>query len=148
MINKVILIGNVGKDPEVHVIDNDVSVARFPFATSETYRKKDGEKVTTTEWHNIVAWRHLAELCEKWINKGQQLYIEGKIQTRSYDDKSGDKRYVTDIIAYKIQMLGKKDLNESVSSSDQSHSESSSGSNIPAKNSGLPNDEEFEDLPF
>lgn len=107
-VNKVILVGNVGKDPEVHFIEANVAVARFPFATSETYRSRDGEKVTTTEWHNIVLWRGLAEVADKYVKKGSQLYIEGKIRTRSYDDKEGNKRYITEIVADNMQMLGKK----------------------------------------
>lgn len=107
-VNKVILVGNVGKDPEVRYLEKGVAVAKFPLATSETYKGKDGEKVTTTEWHNIVLWRGLAETVEKFVKKGSQLYIEGKIRTRSYDDKDGNKRYVTEIVADLMQMLGKK----------------------------------------
>ena len=108
MVNKVILIGNVGKDPEVRYIDNDVPVAHFPLATSETYRTKDGEKVTQTEWHNIVMWRGLAKVAENYVKKGHALYIEGKIRTRSYEDRDGNKRYITEIIADNMQMLTKK----------------------------------------
>ncbi len=108
MVNKVILIGNVGKDPEVRYIDNDVPVAHFPLATSETYRLKDGEKVTQTEWHNIVLWRGLAKVAENYVKKGHALYIEGKIRTRSYEDRDGNKRYITEIIADNMQMLTKK----------------------------------------
>ena len=107
-VNKVILVGNVGKDPEVHFIEQGVAVARFPFATSENYRSRDGEKVTTTEWHNIVLWRGLAEVADKFVRKGSQLYIEGRIKTRSYDDKEGNKRYITEIVADTMQLLGKK----------------------------------------
>ena len=107
-VNKVILVGNLGKDPEVHYIEQGVAVARFPFATSETYRSKDGERITTTEWHNVVLWRGLAEVAEKYVKKGSQLYIEGRIKTRSYDDRDGNKRYITEIIADNMQMLGRK----------------------------------------
>jgi len=107
-INKVILVGNVGKDPEVRYLDSGVAVANFPFATSEKYKNKQGEKVTNTEWHNIVMWRGLAEVVEKYVNKGSQLYIEGKIRTRSYDDKDGNKHYITEIIGDNMQMLGRK----------------------------------------
>ncbi|UCG28620.1 MAG: single-stranded DNA-binding protein [Bacteroidales bacterium] len=107
-INKVILVGNVGKDPEVRYLENGVAVANFPFATSETYRNKSGEKVTTTEWHNIVLWRGLAEVAEKFVKKGTQLYIEGKIRTRAWDDKDGNKRYTTEIVGDNMQMLGKR----------------------------------------
>jgi single-strand DNA-binding protein len=107
-VNKVILVGNVGKDPEVRYLEKGVAVAKFPLATSETYKGKDGEKVTATEWHNVVLWRGLAETVEKYVKKGSQLYIEGKIRTRTYDDKDGNKRYVTEIVADLMQMLGKR----------------------------------------
>jgi single-strand DNA-binding protein len=107
-VNKVILVGNVGKDPEIRHLDTGVAVANFPLATSETYTAKNGEKVTTTEWHNIVLWRGLAEVAEKYVTKGRQLYIEGRIRTRSYDDKDGNKRYITEIYGDTMQMLGTK----------------------------------------
>ena len=107
-INKVILVGNVGKDPEVRYLDSGVAVANFPFATSETYKNKNSEKVTTTEWHNIVLWRGLAEVVEKYVKKGSQLYLEGKIRTRSWDDRDGNKRYTTEIVADTMQMLGRR----------------------------------------
>ena len=113
-INKVILVGNVGKDPEVRYLDSGVAVANFPFATSETYKNKQGEKVTNTEWHNIVMWRGLAEVVEKYVNKGSQLYLEGKIRTRSYDDKDGNKHYITEIIGDNMQMLGRKSDRSSI----------------------------------
>jgi len=111
-VNKVILVGNAGKDAEVRYIDNNVAVATFSLATSETYTAKSGEKVTTTEWHNIVAWRGLGEFAGKYIQKGRQLFIEGRIRTRSYDDKDGVKKYVTEILADSIQLLGKKESGE------------------------------------
>ena len=107
-VNKVILVGNVGKDPEIRHLDSGVAVANFPLATSESYTAKNGEKVTTTEWHNIVLWRGLAEVAEKYVTKGRQLYIEGKIGTRSYDDKDGNKRYITESYGDSMQMLGPK----------------------------------------
>jgi single-strand DNA-binding protein len=111
-VNKVILVGNAGKDAEVRYLDNNVAVATFSLATSETYTAKSGEKVTNTEWHNIVAWRGLGEFAGKYIQKGRQLYIEGRIKTRSYDDKDGVKKYVTEILADSIQLLGKKESGE------------------------------------
>lgn len=107
-VNKVILVGNVGKDPEVRYLESNTAVCNFSLATSETYKNKAGEKVTTTEWHNIVMWRGLAEIAEKFVKKGTQLYIEGKIRTRSYDDKDGNKRYITEILADNMQMIGKR----------------------------------------
>ncbi len=112
-VNKVILVGNVGRDPEVRYLDKNVAVANFPLATTERgYTMQNGTQVPErTEWHNIVAWRGLAELSEKYIKKGSQLYIEGKLQTRSWE-KDGIKRYTTEIVADVIQLLGKRDKTE------------------------------------
>jgi single-strand DNA-binding protein len=107
-VNKVILVGNVGKDPDVRHLEGGTSVASFPLATSETYKNKSGEKVTNTEWHNIVVWRGLAEVAEKYVKKGAQLYIDGRIRSRSYDDKDGNKKYITEIYADTLRLLGKK----------------------------------------
>jgi len=105
-VNKVILIGNVGRDPEVRHLDKDVAVASFSLATSESYTNRNGEKVTTTEWHNIVAWRGLAKIIEQYVKKGDRLFIEGRIRTRSWDDKDGNKRYTTEIYTDNMEMLG------------------------------------------
>ena len=109
-VNKVILIGNVGKDPEVRYLDSGVAVATFPLATSDrAYTLANGTQVPErTEWHNIVLWRGLAETAEKYVHKGDKLYIEGKIRTRSYDDQAGVKRYVTEIFADNMEMLSPK----------------------------------------
>lgn len=106
-VNKVILVGNLGKDPEVRTIDNGAKAASFSLATSESYKDKQGNKVDQTEWHNIVAWKGLAEVAEKYLRKGMTVYVEGKIKTRSWE-KDGQKRYTTEILADSIQMLGKK----------------------------------------
>ena len=108
-INKVILVGNVGKDPEVRYLEKNVAVANFPLATTERgYTMQNGTQVPErTEWHNIVVWRGLAELAEKYIRKGSQLYVEGKLQTRSWE-KDGIKRYTTEIYAENIQLLGRR----------------------------------------
>ncbi len=108
-VNKVILVGNVGKDPEVRYLEKDNAVANFTLATTERgYTLQNGTQVPDrTEWHNIVAWRGLATLAEKYIKKGTQIYVEGKIQSRSYE-KDGIKRYFTEINAESIQLLGKK----------------------------------------
>lgn len=106
-INKVILIGNVGKDPEVRYLDSGVAVANLTLATSDrAYTLQNGTQVPErTEWHNIVLWRGLAETAEKYVHKGDKLYIEGKIRTRSYDDSTGAKRYITEIFADNMEML-------------------------------------------
>lgn len=104
-VNKVILVGNVGKDPEVKYLEGGVAVAKFPLATSETYKNREGQKVEQTEWHNIVLWRGLAEVAEKYVRKGKQLYIEGKIRTRTYEENNV-KKYFTEIIADSMTLLG------------------------------------------
>ncbi len=106
--NRVILIGNVGKDPEVRHLESGIAVASFTLATTERYKDKNGVLSDQTEWHNIVCWRNLAELSEKYISKGAQLFIEGKIRTRSWADQTGQKRYTTEIVADNIRLLGKK----------------------------------------
>ncbi len=107
-VNKVILVGNVGKDPETRYLDENTAVCKFSLATSEVYRNKEGEKITQTEWHNIVLWRGLAQVAEKYVKKGSQLFIEGRIRSRSYDDRDGNKRYITEIVGDNMQMLGRK----------------------------------------
>ncbi len=115
-INKVILIGNLGKDPEVRTLENGAKVANFTLATSETYKNKEGQRVTTTEWHNIVLWRGLADIAERFLRKGNQVYIEGKIKSRTWDDKDGNKRYITEILGDNLTMLGsKRDSDDSTS---------------------------------
>ena len=113
-VNKVILVGNLGKDPEVKYLDNGVAVANFSLATTETYKNKEGERVSQTEWHNIVLWRGLAEVAEKYLQKGSNVYIEGKIKTRKWEDKEGNTRYTTEILGDNMTMLGKKDNSMSV----------------------------------
>ena len=105
-VNKVILIGNLGADPEIRYTPGGTAVANFSLATTETYTNKEGEKVTKTEWHRIVAFRRLAEICGEYLSKGRQVYIEGKIQTRSWEDRDGVKKYTTEIVADNMQMLG------------------------------------------
>jgi single-strand DNA-binding protein len=107
-INKVILVGHVGKDPVVRYFDKGVAKATFPLATSETYTNQQGETITSTEWHNIVLWRSLAEVAEKTIKKGAQVYLVGKIKTRSYVDKDGVNKYITEILADALLLLEKK----------------------------------------
>ena len=107
-VNKVILVGNVGKDPEVRYLDEGTPIAKFPMATSETYKNRAGERVSTTEWHNVVLWRGLAQVAEKYVKKGTQLYIEGRIKTRSYDDAEGNKKYITEITGDQLQLLGRR----------------------------------------
>ena len=107
-VNKVILIGNLGKDPEVKHLESGVAVATFSLATTESYKNKNGERVDQTEWHNIVWWRGLAEVAEKYQKKGNQIYLEGSLRTRSWDDQDGNKKYMTEIVGSNMTMLGGK----------------------------------------
>ena len=111
MINKVILVGNVGQDPEVRYTgdaNNGAKVATLRLATTERYRDRNGNLQEHTEWHSVVVWRNTADVVEKYVRKGTQLYIEGKLRTRSWDDQNGNKRYVTEILADTLQLLGRK----------------------------------------
>jgi len=137
-VNKVILVGNLGKDPEVRHLDNGIAVANFSLATTESYTNKQGERVNQTEWHNIVLWRGLADVAEKYLKKGNSIYVEGKISTRKWEDKEGNTRYSTDIIADKMTMLGSKSTNSN------SPTESSVSTTEPTPSEELGND----DLPF
>ena len=134
-VNKVILIGYVGKDPEVRYLEGGVAVARLPLATSESYKNKEGQKIEQTEWHNIVLWRGLAEITEKYVRKGRQIYIEGKIRSRSYGDEN-NKKYITEIIADTMTMLGGPRADETHSVNTESAPET------------LPNDSPISSLPY
>ncbi len=111
-LNKVMLIGRLGKKPEVNYIKPDVPVANFSIATSETYKTKEGDKREITEWHNIVAWRYTAKFAENYLDKGMLVYIEGKLQTRKWDGQDGLTRYSTEIIADQVKILEKKSTRE------------------------------------
>lgn len=135
-VNKVILVGNLGKDPEVRHLENGTAVASFPLATSENYKDKNGERVSTTDWHNIVLWRGLAEVSEKYLKKGDKIYVEGKLKTRSWQDQEGNTKYTTEVVADNMTMLGKASEGSSSSNTNNSSSEVS-----------LP-DSDTDDLPF
>ena len=107
-LNKVTLIGNLGSDPEVQKLAGDIGVAKFSLATTESFKDKNGQTHSTTEWHTVVLWRSLAELAGKYLQKGSMVYVEGKLKTRHYDDKEGIKRYVTEVVAEQLIMLDKK----------------------------------------
>lgn len=150
-VNKVILLGNLGKDPEIRHLENGTAVASFSIATSETYKDKtSGERIEKTEWHNVVLWRGLAEVAEKYLHKGDQVYIEGKLRTRSWE-KDGVTRYTTEIVVDNMNMLSKR------SSEDQSGGNVSSPQQQPAaqptqsenpEEVQAQNSEELDDLPF
>ncbi len=144
-VNKVILIGNLGKDPEVRHLENGTAVANFSMATSESYKdRSSGERKTITEWHNIVLWRGLAEVAEKYLKKGDQVYIEGKLKTRSWEDKDGNTRYTTEVVGDNMTMLGSRG---SLSEKDSEAVESTEATSV-ANEEAISSDEETDDLPF
>lgn len=151
MVNKVILVGNVGADPEIRYLQEDVAVARLSVATSESYKKPDGERVTNTEWHNVTLWRGLAKVAEQWVKKGQMVYIEGKLQYRSYE-KDGVTRYATDIVASEMKMLGKNGANEGMSQGQSGFSQPQTSTQPAAAgntNAGIDlTPDDTDDLPF
>ena len=131
-VNKVILIGNLGKDPEVKYLESKVAVAKFTLATNSTWKDKDGSKKEHTEWHNIVLWRGLAELSEKYLHKGDKVYIEGRLRTKSWEDKENIKRYTTEIVADSMTMLSGKKSEDTTASGSQGE-EISTGMPDPGK---------------
>lgn len=147
-INKVILVGNVGKDPEVRYIDNNVPVATITVATSErAYKTSNGTEIPErTEWHNVVLWRGLAEVAEKYVRKGSQVYIEGKIKTRSWADQTGAKRYSTEIIADNMELLGRR--GEVAPLAPNSATPSVSGSTTTTEDPFKSSGDTADDLPF
>ena len=145
-VNKVILVGRLGKDPEVRHLESGAAVANFSIATSETYKDKQGNKQETTEWHNIVLWRGLAEIAEKYLTKGNLVYIEGKLKTRNWQDKDGNTRYTTEVVGDNMTMLGSKNDGDN-SSSNANQSARSNTSNQAAEKVELEKDES-DDLPF
>ena len=112
MINRLTLVGRTGDEPVIHEFESGTKVAKFSLATSEKYTNKAGDKVEETEWHNIVIYRKLAEVVEQYVHKGDLLFLEGKVKTRNYEDKEGNKRYITEVICDRMQMLGSKKAEE------------------------------------
>jgi single-strand DNA-binding protein len=141
-VNKVILIGNLGRDPELQKLEGDISVGKFPLATSETFKDRNGNRAEQTEWHNIVAWRQLADFCGKYLHKGSFVYIEGKLRTTSWTDKDNNKKFRTEIIAEVISMLDRKTDNNNQSNI----SEPNNAVNTPASESIA--GQTADDLPF
>jgi single-strand DNA-binding protein len=144
-VNKVILIGNLGKDPEVRHLENGASVANFPIATSESYTdKSSGEKKEVTDWHDIVVWRGLAEVADKYLRKGMKIYVEGRLKKRSWQDKEGQTRYTTEVIADQLTILSRPDGPERPNNEPNY---SNPGTPAPDKIKDF-NDDETDDLPF
>jgi single-strand DNA-binding protein len=144
-VNKVILVGRLGKDPDVRHLESGAAVANFPIATSETYKDKNGNKVEQTEWHNIVLWRGLAEIAEKYLQKGKLIYIEGKLRTRSWE-KEGVTRYTTEVVGDQMTMLDTKGSDGQ--SSGGSNDYQSNNQQAPAQSQTPDTNSEMDDLPF
>jgi len=143
-LNKVMLIGRLGSDPELRYTPDGTAVANFSIATSEEWKDKNsGEKKERTEWHRVVAWRKLGEICGEYLAKGKQIYVEGRIQTRSWEDKDGNKRYTTEIVASDIQFLGVKDSNNA--SGSYINKSAAGGPDMPAPQGSETRDD---DIPF
>jgi single-strand DNA-binding protein len=126
-INKVILIGNLGKNPELRYTSSGVAVASFTLATNESWKDPEGNVQERTQWHNIVAWRKLAEICGEYLKKGSKIYLEGKLQYRTYDDKNGVKRYVTEIVLDEMLMLDSKGSTQAAGEAAPQHDEAPAG---------------------
>ncbi len=123
-VNKVILLGNLGKDPELRYTGNGTAVANFTLATSDKYKDKEGTLVDRTEWHNIVCWSRTAEIAGQYLKKGEKVYVEGRLQTRSYDDKEGQKKYITEIVVNELTLLGgRRDSDSGMDQSSRSGSD-------------------------
>ena len=137
-VNKVILLGNLGKDPELRTLESGTKLARFPLATNEYYKGKDGEMVERTEWHNVIVWHQRAELAEKYLQKGSQVYIEGRLQTRQWDDKDGNKRYTTEIIGDVMNFVGGRPGGGAGGQQDQNEIEQSKNADLPPEEDDLP----------
>lgn len=138
-VNKVILLGNLGKDPEVRNLESGAKVASFSLATNRSYKGQDGKRIEETEWHNIVLWGTLADLAEKFLTKGRQVFIEGRIKTRQWDDKEGVKRYTTEVVGENMTFVGGRDQRDDVPPpSDQDYSPTPTGKTEPDEGDDLP----------
>ena len=139
-VNRVMLIGNLGKDPDVQYLEGNIGVAKFSLATTETYKDRGGKLVSQTEWHTVVLWRGLAELAQKYLHKGSLVYIEGRLRTRSWEDKEGNKKFATEVVGDNLIMLDKRGDGHGVHGGHDM--EGMSNADIPPVN------ESSEDLPF
>ena len=146
-VNRVMLIGNLGKDPDVQVLEGNIAVAKFSLATTETFKDRAGKLISQTEWHTVVLWRGLAELAQKYLHKGSLVYIEGRLRTRSWEDKEGNKKFATEVVGDNLIMLDKR-----VDSGHGTHgtTAASHGENIEGFNADIPpiSDSPSQDLPF
>jgi len=149
-VNKVILLGRLGQDPELKYTPGGSPVCNFSLATTEAWTDKSGQKQEKTEWHRVVVWGKLAELCNQYLSKGRQAFLEGKLQTRSWDDKDGNKRYTTEILASTVQFIGGAAASQSNQTVDQGYAQSSPASSSMTQDYQVANDAHFasDDIPF
>ncbi len=149
-VNKVILLGRLGQDPELKYTPGGSPVCNFSLATTEAWTDKSGQKQEKTEWHRVVVWGKLAELCNQYLSKGRQAFLEGKLQTRSWDDKDGNKRYTTEILASTVQFIGGAAASQSNQTVDQRYAQSSPASSSMTQDYQVANDAHFasDDIPF
>jgi single-strand DNA-binding protein len=146
-VNRVMLIGNLGRDPDVQYLEGNIAVAKFPLATTETFKDRAGKLISQTEWHTVVLWRGLAELAQKYLHKGSLVYIEGRLRTRSWEDKEGNKKFATEVVGDNLIMLDKR---TDGSSGHQSSHGNAHGDNVEGFNGAdiPPMGEPSQDLPF
>ncbi len=149
-VNKVILLGRLGQDPELKYTPGGSPVCNFSLATTEAWTDKSGQKQEKTEWHRVVVWGKLAELCNQYLSKGRQAFLEGKLQTRSWDDKDGNKRYTTEILASTVQFIGGATASQSNQTVDQGYAQTSPASSSMTQDYQVANDAHFasDDIPF
>lgn len=140
-VNRVMLIGNLGKDPDVQVLEGNIAVAKFPLATTETFKDRGGKLVSQTEWHTVVLWRGLAELAQKYLHKGSLVYIEGRLRTRNWDDKEGHRKFATEVVGDNLIMLDKR--TDGSPHTDTTHSENLGTHDVPPGDSDV-----SQDLPY
>jgi single-strand DNA-binding protein len=139
-VNRVMLIGNLGKDPDVQFLEGNIGVAKFPLATTETFKDRSGKLVSQTEWHTVVLWRGLAELAQKYLHKGSLVYIEGRLRTRSWEDKEGNRKFATEVVGDNLIMLDKRTDGSSSMPADHGSAEGVGNTDVPPETGG--------DLPF
>jgi len=142
-VNRVMLIGNLGKDPDVQVLEGNIAVAKFPLATTETFKDRGGKLISQTEWHTVVLWRGLAELAQKYLHKGSLVYIEGRLRTRNWDDKEGHRKFATEVVGDNLIMLDKK-----VDATSGLHTDISPNETIGSQENPPPLGEPPQELPY
>ena len=145
-VNRVMLIGNLGKDPDVQYLEGNIAVAKFPLATTETYKDRAGKLISQTEWHTVVLWRGLAELAQKYLHKGSLIYVEGRLRTRSWDDREGNKKFATEVVGDNLIMLDKR--NDGTGGYHAAHGPTDTGEPFPGTDIPPIGDEPTEGLPF